>query len=158
MKPPISASPRSCIGRGSRPHVRRSRPELREPLRGLRNWPTGVGLIVDLHVEHLTCGRLHLFRRLTVEMLVVLLGIRTRAMNDAVTVVWRSIERVKLQWGRTRIDDVVLGASRNEHSEAGADRTADAVENSLPQILPLRGKTGQACEPPCQSLQQDVAT
>jgi predicted dithiol-disulfide oxidoreductase (DUF899 family) len=32
-------------------------------------------------------------------MLVVLLGIRTRAMNDAVTVVWRSIERVKLQWG-----------------------------------------------------------
>ena len=124
----------------------------------MRNWPTGVGLIVDLHVEHLTCGRLHLFRRLTVEMLVVLLGIRTRAMNDAVTVVWRSIERVKLQWGRTRIDDVVLGASRNEHSEAGADRTADAVENSLPQILPLRGKTGQACEPPCQSLQQDVAT
>ena len=99
----------------------------------MRNWPTGVGLIVDLHVEHLTCWRLLLFRRLTVEMLVVLLGIRTRAMNDAVTVVWRSIERVKLQWGRTRIDDVVLGASRNEHSEAGADRTADAVEDSLPR-------------------------
>jgi hypothetical protein len=95
-------------------------------LRGLRNWPTGVGLIVDLHVEYLTCWGLLLFRRLTVEMLVVLLGIRTRAMNDTVTVVWRSIERVKLQWGRTRIDDVVLGASRNEHSEAGADRTATA--------------------------------
>jgi hypothetical protein len=66
-------------------------------------------------------------------MLVVLLGIRTRAMNDAVTVVWRSIERVKLERGRTRIDDVVLGASRNEDSEAGADRTADAVEDSLPR-------------------------
>ena len=76
-----------------------------------------------------------LFRRLTVEMLVVLLGIRTRAMNDTVTVVWRSIERVKLQWGRTRIDDVVLGASRNEHSEAGADRTANAVEDSLPRAF-----------------------
>jgi len=53
-------------------------------------------------------------------MLVVLLGIRTRTMYDAVTVVWRSIKRVKLQWGRTRIDDVVLGASRNEHSETGS--------------------------------------
>ena len=99
----------------------------------MRNCPTGVGLIVDLHIEHLTCWRLHLFRRLTVEMLVVFLGIRTRAMNNAVTVVWRSIERVKLQWGRTRIDDVVLGAGRNQHSESGADRTADAVEDSLPR-------------------------
>jgi hypothetical protein len=54
-------------------------------------------------------------------------------MYDAVTVVWRSIERVKLQWGRTRIDDVVLGATGSEHSEAGADRIADAVEDSLPR-------------------------
>ena len=93
----------------------------------MRNWPTGVGLIVDLHVEHLTCWRLHLFRGLTVEMLVVLLGIRTRAMNDTITVVWRSIERVKLQGGRARIDDVVLGAGAGFFGSSSGFGTSAAL-------------------------------
>ena len=52
-------------------------------------------------------------------------------VDDAVPMIWRRIERIKLQWNAPGIDDVVLGAGRDDDREARLDRRPNAVENCL---------------------------
>jgi len=70
-----------------------------------------------------------LFRGFAVEVLVVGFGVGAGGMNNAVTVVGRSIERVKLQRNISGIDDIVIGPGRDDYRETGSDRGADPVEN-----------------------------
>ena len=48
---------------------------------------------------------------------------------DAVPMIRRRIERVKLQWNTACIDDVVIRSSRDDYREAGLDRRSNAIEN-----------------------------
>src|ERR1051326_925897 len=70
-----------------------------------------------------------LFRRFAVEMLVVGLCILPGMMDDTVSVIRRSIERIELHGDAAGIDDVVLGPSRDDYREPRTDRGSHAIEN-----------------------------
>src|SRR5665811_2625219 len=72
-----------------------------------------------------------LFRRFAVEVFVVGLRVGAGMVNDAVSMIWRRIERIKLQGNTAGIDDVVFGPSRDDDREARFDRRPNAVENRL---------------------------
>ena len=72
-----------------------------------------------------------LFRRFTVEVFVVRFRFGAGMVDNAVPMIRRCIERVKLQWNTAGIDDVVIRPSRDEHGEARADHRANAIENGL---------------------------
>src|SRR5665647_23881 len=52
-------------------------------------------------------------------------------VDDAVPMIRRCIERIKLQWNAPGIDDVVLGAGRDDDCEARLDRRPNSIENRL---------------------------
>src|SRR5450759_2924753 len=52
-------------------------------------------------------------------------------VEDAVPMIRRCIERIKLQWNTAGIDDVVIRPSRDENGEARADHRANTIENGL---------------------------
>src|SRR5674476_1160286 len=56
-------------------------------------------------------------------------------VDDAVPMIRRCIERIKLQWNAPGIDDVVFGPSRDDNREAGFDRRPNAIENHLTRPL-----------------------
>ena len=66
-----------------------------------------------------------------------LIGLRVGAamMDDAVTVIRRRVERIKLQWNNASIDNVVIGSSRDNHRETRSDRRPNAFENRLARSL-----------------------
>src|SRR5665811_2589229 len=72
-----------------------------------------------------------LFRRFAIEVFVVGLRVGAGMVDDAVAMIRRSIERVKLQWNTACIDDVVIRPGRDHYREAGLDRRPNAIENCL---------------------------
>jgi hypothetical protein len=52
-------------------------------------------------------------------------------VDDAVPIIRRCIERIKLQWNAPGIDDVVLGTGRDDDREARLDRRPNSIENRL---------------------------
>ena len=76
-----------------------------------------------------------LFRRNSVEVLVVGLRVGARMVDDAVSMIRRRIERVELQRNAAGINDVVIRPSRNDDRETRPNRRADAIENRLPGPL-----------------------
>ena len=72
-----------------------------------------------------------LFRRFAVEVFIVGLRVGASMVDDAVPMIRRCIERIKLQWNIAGIDDVVIGAGRDDDREARSDRRPNAVENRL---------------------------
>jgi hypothetical protein len=64
---------------------------------------------------------------------VFVVGLRVGAgmVEDAVPMIRRCIERVKLQWNTAGIDDVVIHPCRDNYRKAGADRRPNAIENRL---------------------------
>ena len=53
-------------------------------------------------------------------------------VNNAVSVIGRSVDCVELEWDTTSIDDVVIGPSRNNNRKAGFDRRPRTVKNRFP--------------------------
>jgi len=76
-----------------------------------------------------------LFRRFAVEVLVVGLRVGARMVDNPVSMVRRSIERVELKRNAAGIDDVVIRPGRNEHRETRPNRRANTIENRLPGPL-----------------------
>ena len=76
-----------------------------------------------------------LFRGFAVEVLVVSFGVGVGGMNNAVTVIGRSIERVKFQRNISGIDDIVISPCWDDHRETGPDRGARTIENRLPRAF-----------------------
>ena len=73
-----------------------------------------------------------LFRRFAVEVFVVGLGVGAGMVNDAVSMIWRRIERIKLQGNTAGIDDVVFGPRRrHDYCEARSDRRPNPIENGI---------------------------
>jgi hypothetical protein len=72
-----------------------------------------------------------LFRGFAIEVFVVGLRVGAGGMDDAVPVVRRSIERVKLQRNISAIDNIMIGAGRDDHRETGPNRGMHTVENRL---------------------------
>ena len=64
-------------------------------------------------------------------MFVVGLCVVAGVVDDAVPMIRRRIERIELQWNTARIDDVMLGPSRDDYGEASSDRGPNAIENRL---------------------------
>ena len=64
-------------------------------------------------------------------MFIVRLRVGTSMVDDAVPMIRRCIERIKLQWNAPGIDDVVLGAGRDDDREARLDRRPNSIENRL---------------------------
>ena len=64
-------------------------------------------------------------------MFVVGLRVGASMVNNAVSMIWRRIERIKLQGNIAGIDDVVIGPSRDDDREARFDRRPNAIENRL---------------------------
>ena len=64
-------------------------------------------------------------------MFVVGLSILAGMVDDAVPMIRRRIERIELQRKTARIDDVMLGPSRDDYGEASSDRGPNAIENRL---------------------------
>jgi hypothetical protein len=93
-----------------------------------------------------------LFRRFAVEVFVVGLRVGAGMVDNAVPMIRRCIERIKLQWNIAGIDDVVFGSSWDHDRVARFDRRANAVENRLTAPPPRRERTGQACGLPPRSL------
>jgi hypothetical protein len=93
-----------------------------------------------------------LFRRFAVEVFIVGLRVGASMVDDAVPMIRRCIERIKLQWNIAGIDDVVIGAGRDDDREARSDRRPNAVENRLTAPPPPRERTGRACGLPPRSL------
>src|SRR5690606_30844494 len=76
-----------------------------------------------------------LFRRLTIEMLIILLGFGPSVMDNPVTMIGRSVECIELQRNITGIDNIMCRAGRNEHNKARAKFSANPFEQCLPGPL-----------------------
>src|SRR5450756_1268397 len=72
-----------------------------------------------------------LFCRFAVEVFVVGLRVGAGMVDNAVPMIRRCIERIKLQWNIAGIDDVVFSSSWDHDRVARFDRRANAVENRL---------------------------
>ena len=72
-----------------------------------------------------------LFRRFAVEVLVVGPRLGAGMVDNAISMIWRRIERIELQWNTAGIDDVVIRPGRNDYREARPDRRPNAIENRL---------------------------
>jgi len=77
------------------------------------------------------CESYGLFGGFAIEVFVISLGVGAGGMDNAIPVVRRSIECVKLQRNISGIDNIVIGAGRDDHRETGVDRSARTVENRL---------------------------
>lgn len=73
----------------------------------------------------------YLFRRFAVEVFVVGLRVGAGMVDNAVPMIRWRIERIKLQGCIAGIDDVVIGASRDDYRKARPDRRPNAIENRL---------------------------
>ena len=91
-----------------------------------------------------------LFRRFAVEVFIVGLRVGASMVDDAVPMIRRCIERIKLQWNIAGIDDVVIGAGRDDDREARSDRRREPPHRSPPP----RERTGRAYGLQPQSLPQ----
>ena len=98
------------------------------------------------------CAVGSLFRRFAVKVFVVGLRVGAGMVEDAVPMIRRCIERVKLQWNTAGIDDVVIHPGRDNYREAGADRRPNAIENRLTGPPSPRERTGRAYALPPRSL------
>src|ERR1039457_4574829 len=78
---------------------------------------------------------LRLFRCFAVEVFVVRLCVGAGMVDDAISMIRRGIERIKLQWNIAGIDDVVLGSSRDDYREARSDRPPYTVQDRPPASL-----------------------
>ena len=77
-----------------------------------------------------------LFRRFTVEVLVVCVRVGAGPVDNAVPMIWRRIERIELQGNTAGIDDVVIRPSRTSTAKPALitmrtpSRTASPVPSS----------------------------
>ena len=97
--------------------------------------PDDEGLSVAIVNYH--CG--FLFRRLAVKVFLVGLCVAVGMVDDAVPMIRRCMESIKLQWDSADIDEVVIRPSRNNYCEPRSNTVEDRVAISLLHAKELVG-------------------
>ena len=76
-----------------------------------------------------------LFRRFTVEVLVVGFRVIAGMVDNAVPMIRGRINCIELYWNTAGIDDVVIRPGWDDYREARSDRRPNAIENRLTGTL-----------------------
>jgi hypothetical protein len=73
----------------------------------------------------------NLFSGFAVEVFSIALAISADLMNNAIAMIRRGVEGIKLQRHSAGVDDVVIDAGRDEYRKAGLNRRPDAIQYGL---------------------------